>query len=78
LALEVEARHRPTLKLCLKTRSDRIVITAGRLAEHLRAAGDMTDLVRLDGDSIREVFVAAAEEAPGEGAAQASVRRASI
>lgn len=54
LALQVEARHRPWLRLCVKTAAARHVLEAVRFAACL---GNLQQLLSVVGDTVREVYV---------------------
>jgi hypothetical protein len=56
-ALRREAVARPRLGLCLKTNSDRVLVTAEYLAETLEAGRGAAYLCYVADDWVREVFV---------------------
>jgi hypothetical protein len=57
VALKREVTVRPRGVLCLKTRYDRIYVTAEYLCEVLSAGGDIEELCAVPNDVVREVFV---------------------
>lgn len=57
VALVAEAAHRPRLVLCLKSSCDRVLVTAEYLAATMAGGGSAEDLLHVDGDWVREVFV---------------------
>ena len=64
LALRAEAATRPRLVLCLKTNSDRILVTAEYAAEVLAAGRPLEDLCYVGNDWVREFFVPVSGDLP--------------